>query len=77
MKAHGSHYFIDMGVIKMYRDLKGVYLWSVMIQDITKYEYIRPARLLEKMSIPKWKWEKISMDFMVGLPKTLGKLDSI
>ena len=29
------------------------------------------------MSIPEWKWEIIAMDFVVGLPKTLGKFDSI
>ena len=29
------------------------------------------------MPIPKWKWEIIAMDFVVGLPKTLGKYDSI
>ncbi|XP_055821997.1 uncharacterized protein LOC129890475 [Solanum dulcamara] len=33
--------------------------------------------LLQRMSIPKWKWERISMDFVVGLPETLGKYDSI
>ena len=29
------------------------------------------------MPIPEWKWERIAMDFVVGLPKTLGKYDSI
>ena len=42
-----------------------------------KYEHQRPASLLQRMSIPKWKWERIAMDFVVGLPKTLGKFDSI
>ncbi|WMV49813.1 hypothetical protein MTR67_043198 [Solanum verrucosum] len=32
---------------------------------------------LQRMSIPEWKWEMIAMDFVVGLPKTLGKFDSI
>ena len=41
-----------------------------------KYEHQRPAGLPQRMSIPEWKWEKISMDFVVGLPKTLGKYDS-
>ncbi|KAH0678812.1 hypothetical protein KY284_019897 [Solanum tuberosum] len=33
--------------------------------------------LLQRMSIPEWKWEMIAMDFVVGLPKILGKFDSI
>ena len=29
------------------------------------------------MPIPEWKWERIAMDFVVGLPQTMGKYDSI
>ena len=29
------------------------------------------------MPIPEWKWERIAMDFVVCLPKTLGKFDSL
>ena len=29
------------------------------------------------MPIPEWKWVRIAMDFVVGLPKTMGKHDSI
>ena len=29
------------------------------------------------MPIPEWKWERIVTDVVVGLPKTLGKFDSI
>ena len=29
------------------------------------------------MPIPEWKWERIAMDFVVGLPKKMGKYDSI
>ena len=42
-----------------------------------KYEHQRSAGLLQRMPIPEWKWERIAMDFAVGLPKTLGKFDSI
>ena len=42
-----------------------------------KYEHQGPAFLLQIMLILEWKWERIVMHCMVGVPKTLGKLDSI
>ncbi|WMV37839.1 hypothetical protein MTR67_031224 [Solanum verrucosum] len=88
-ESHGSRYSIHPGVTKMYRDLNRIYWWLGMKKDIAefvakcqncqqvKYEHQRHAGLLQRMSIPEWKWEMIAMDFMVGLPKTLGKFDSI
>ncbi|KAA0031857.1 pol protein [Cucumis melo var. makuwa] len=31
----------------------------------------KPAGLLQPSSVPKWKWENVSMDFITGLPRTL------
>jgi len=88
-ESHGLRYSIHPGVTKMYRDLKRIYWWPGMKKDIAefvakcqncqqvKYEHQRPAGLLQRMPIPEWKWERIAMDFVVGLPKTLGKFDSI
>jgi hypothetical protein len=42
-----------------------------------KTDHLRPARDLQPLSIPKWKWENICMDFIVGLPRTLHGYDSI
>jgi hypothetical protein len=42
-----------------------------------KANYIKPGGLLQPLSIPDWKWGDISMDFIVGLPLTAHKFDSI
>ena len=39
--------------------------------------HMKPARLLQPLSIPGWKWEEISMDFIVGLPPTQKNFNSI
>jgi hypothetical protein len=60
-----------------------------MKRDITEYvslcdtcqrikaEHQRPARLLQPLKIPEWKWEEIGMDFIVGLSCTQAWYDSI
>jgi hypothetical protein len=42
-----------------------------------KAERQRPTGLLQLLKIPQWKWEEISMDFIVGLPSTQSGYDSI
>jgi hypothetical protein len=42
-----------------------------------KAEHQGPARLLQPLKIPEWKWEEIRMDFIVGLPRTQAGYDSI
>ncbi|GJS20870.1 putative reverse transcriptase domain-containing protein [Tanacetum coccineum] len=42
-----------------------------------KAEHQKPSGLLQQPEIPEWKWEKITMDFVSGLPRTSSGYDSI
>ncbi|GJR67588.1 putative reverse transcriptase domain-containing protein [Tanacetum coccineum] len=42
-----------------------------------KAEHQKPSGLLQQPEIPVWKWERITMDFIVGLPRTPSGYDSI
>jgi hypothetical protein len=42
-----------------------------------KADYIKPWGLLQPLSILEWRWDDISMDFIVGLPLMAQKFDSI
>jgi hypothetical protein len=39
--------------------------------------HMKTAGPLQSLPIPTWKWEDISMDFIVGLPRTTKGYDSI
>ncbi|WMV58166.1 hypothetical protein MTR67_051551 [Solanum verrucosum] len=87
--AHSSRYSIYPGANKMYHAMRKHYWWSRIKHDIVdfvsqcpncqqvKYEHHRSGKTLQRMPIPEWKWEWIAMNFVVGLPKSLGRFDSI
>ena len=88
-KGHDSKYCIHPASTKMYTDLKKLFWWKNMKADIAGYvtrcdicnrikaEHQRPIVLLKPLDVLMWKWESISMDFIVGLPQTPKGHDSI
>lgn len=42
-----------------------------------KAEHQRPSRLLQPLSIPEWKWDHVTMDFVTGLQTLQEGHDSI
>jgi hypothetical protein len=73
----------------MYYDLRHLYWWPNMKQDITKHiaecdicervkaDHLHTPGFLQPLPILVWKWEDISMDFIMGLPRTAKGHDSI
>jgi hypothetical protein len=51
--------------------------WECDMCRRIKTDHMRPAGLLQPLSIHAWKWEDINMDFIVGLPLTGRKFNSI
>ncbi|XP_070014647.1 uncharacterized protein [Nicotiana sylvestris] len=88
-EAHNSNYTIHPRSTKMYHDLKQFYWWEGMKKDVANFvsscltcqqvkaKHHRPAGLLQQIKIPEWKWERITMDFVTGLPRTLRGYDSV
>jgi hypothetical protein len=73
----------------MYHDLKARFWWAHMKRETAHYivecdmyrrvkaDHMRHAGLLQPLSIPVWKWEDISIDFIMGLPLTGRRFNSI
>ncbi|KAA0041720.1 pol protein [Cucumis melo var. makuwa] len=71
------------GSTKMHQDLKRVYWWRNMKREVAEFvskclvcQQVKAPRqksagLLQPLSVPEWKWENVSMDFITGLPRTL------
>jgi hypothetical protein len=88
-EAHNSKYSIHPGSTKMHHDLKAQFRWTRMKHETARYvvecntcqciktDHMRPVGLLQPLNIRAWKWEDISMDFIMGLSPSARKFDSI
>jgi hypothetical protein len=88
-ELHLSKFSMHPRSTKMYHDLKPLYWWTRMKREIAQYvsefdtcqrikaSHLKSAGALQPLSIPSWKWDDISMDFIVGLPNTSRHHDSI
>jgi hypothetical protein len=88
-EAHTSRYSIHPGSTKMYHDPRQQFWWTRMKHEAAQYvsgcdtrrkvkaDYMKLGGLLQLLSIPEWKWDDLSMDFITGLPMTARKFDSI
>ena len=48
-----------------------------LICQQVKAENQKPSRLMQRIEIPQWKWEDITIDFITGLPNSFKGNDSI
>ena len=88
-EAHSSAYAMHPSSTKMYKTLKEHYWWNGMKKEIASFvskcltcrqvkaEHQRLVGKIQLLPIPVWKWEKISMDFVIGLPRTQRQHDAI
>ncbi|GKA69575.1 putative nucleotidyltransferase, ribonuclease H [Tanacetum coccineum] len=88
-KAYSSPFSIHPGSTKMYRDFKHNFWWNGMKHDVARFvakcltcqqikiEHKCTSGLLQLLDILTWKRDQISMDFIMGLPRTFKKNDAI
>ena len=82
-EVHNAPYAMHPGTTKMYNTLRQHYWWPGMKKDVAdfatrcltcqqvKAEHQASSGMLQPLSIPVRKWENITMDFVMGLPRTL------
>ncbi|WRX18083.1 Integrase zinc-binding domain - like 10 [Theobroma cacao] len=73
----------------MYRTIKENYWWPGIKRDVAKFiakcivcqqvkvEHQRPAGTLQSLPVLEWKWEHVTMEFVLGLSRTQKGKDAI
>jgi len=44
------------------------FMYACLVCQKAKIKHQRSSSKLQPLEIPQWKWDNISMDFVVGLP---------
>lgn len=60
----------------MKRDI-ATWVAKCQICQVVKAEQQKPVGLLQPLEIPEWKWQKITLDFVVGMPRTQSGNDGV
>jgi hypothetical protein len=88
-EVHKKLYSGHQGYQKTITTLRKLFYWPSRKGKIAKYlarcqdcqqvkaKHQHLAGLLQPLPIPKWKWETISLEFIIGFPKTQKQNDSI
>jgi hypothetical protein len=88
-EVHKKPYSGHPGYQKTIPALRKLFYWPNMKGEIEEYlarcqgcqqvkaEHQHPAGLLQPLPVPEWKWETISLDFIIGFPKNQKQNDSI
>ncbi|WMV24893.1 hypothetical protein MTR67_018278 [Solanum verrucosum] len=88
-KGTSFRYSIHLGSMKMYHDINEIYWWHGMKKDVAEFvaecpnfqhvkvEHQKPDGLVQEIAITLWKWKAINMDFIIRLPRSCHKFDSI
>jgi len=86
---HAKPYLGLLGYQNTLIAIKNFYRWLNLKKDVVEFvvrcldgkqvktECNHPTSLLQPILIPEWKWEVISMDFIIGLSRTSKQHDSI
>ncbi|KAG8497026.1 hypothetical protein CXB51_008242 [Gossypium anomalum] len=60
----------------MKRDISD-FVSKCLIYQQVKAEHQEPSGLLQQITVPEWKWDQVTMDFVSGLPLSLKRKDAI
>ncbi|GJU17671.1 hypothetical protein Tco_1145637 [Tanacetum coccineum] len=74
-KEDGGLYLAERIWVPVYGNLRTLIINESMLQ--VKVEHQKPSGLLQQPEIPEWKWENITMDFIMKLLRTSSGHDAI